>query len=209
MVKILNPRQFGHALLHIVQSALHILIGTDVFPKDLNVDLFFIQNIGINKILDVINRFKCQSLGNQTEKFILNSSQPCCYHFSGFHLGLAPLSDLQIGTTEFSNRFHLVSIEEKIIRNPGIFHEITNRCLLSLRSRIHHCTDDEIPVFTLLIKLQCHMSTDFSGSLIRTGLFSGFAANVASELTLAVLMGSLVEIACCTDDHELNGIQKR
>lgn len=52
------------------------------------------------------------------------------------------------------------------------------------------------------------MGTDLPGALIRLILFSGFAADIAGQLSLAVFVGGLVEIPGGTDDHELDCIQK-
>ena len=46
------------------------------------------------------------------------------------------------------------------------------------------------------------MGTDLPGALIRLILFSGFAADIAGQLSLAVFVGGLVEIPGGTDDHE-------
>ena len=52
------------------------------------------------------------------------------------------------------------------------------------------------------------MGADLTGTLVRLVLFSGFAADITSQLSLAVLVGSLVKIAGGTNDHKLDRVQK-
>ena len=115
LVKSLDMLQLFHSLFHILKSTFHILIGAYVLPEYVNIDLFFIQDIGVNKVLNVVNGLKCKGLWNQAEELIFNSSKPCCDHFTGFHIGFTPLADINVGAAELCNGFHLVSIQEKVI----------------------------------------------------------------------------------------------
>ena len=208
LMQFLNLFQLFHPLFHIIQGALHILIGAHIFPENLNINLFFIQHIGVNKVLDIINRLKCKSFRNQTEELVFDSSKPCCDHFSRFHIGLAPLANVNVGASEFCNGFHLISVKKQVIGKSGVLHQITDGRFLPLRSRIYHRADNEILILAFLIKFQRNMGTDLPGALIRLILFSGFAADIAGQLSLAVFVGGLVEIPGGTDDHELDCIQK-
>ena len=115
LVKSLDMLQLFHSLFHILKCTFHILIGAYILPENVNINLFFVQNIRVNEVLNIVNWLKCKGLWNQAEELIFDSSKPCCDHFTGFYIGLAPLADIHVGATELCNGFHLVPIQEKVI----------------------------------------------------------------------------------------------
>ena len=115
LVQFLYFFQFFHAFFHVIKGTFHILISTHILPKYINIDFFFVQHVRVNKVLNIVDWLKCKRFWNQTEELIFNPSKSCCDHSTGFYIGLAPLADINVGTTEFCNGFHLVSVQEKII----------------------------------------------------------------------------------------------
>ena len=103
-MKTFDLLQFLHPSFYRFQRPLQILIAADIFPEQVYIHFFFVQHIGIHKILNIINWFKGQCFGNQPEKFIFNPPEPGFYHFPGLRLGLTPLPDpLAVKTAEFRN----------------------------------------------------------------------------------------------------------
>ena len=200
--------QLTHPLFHRLKRTLQILIRAHIFTKDINVDFLFVQHIGIHKILDVIDGFKGQRLGYQTEKLIFNTSQTGQHHFSGLCLRFAPLLNSFICGPEFRYGTNVTAIQEHIVRNLLIIDQIPNRGLLSLRSRIHYCADNKIALFTFFIKFQRHMRTELPGPLIRLILPACLTTDIARQLALTVFMSRFIKRIGRTVHHKLNRVQK-
>ena len=112
-VKAFDFLQPSHPQFDLIQGVLQILIGPHIFPQNIDVHLFFVQNIGINEIFDIINGPKCHRLGNQPEKFIFQPAEAVLDHLLCILLRGAPGLDLlSIARTELGNGFRNFSLKK-------------------------------------------------------------------------------------------------
>ena len=204
-----NDLQLRNAALHAVQCFFQLLIGPDVLPQNIDIDLFLVQHIGIHKVFDIVDRPESQRFGNQGKKLVFNPTEARLYHLLRLYPRLTPHFYFSaVGAAKFCDGSGNFPLKKHVLRKPGVIHQIADRRLLPLGSGIDHRSHHKILLFTILIKFQRNMCADSTRPLIRPVLFSRLTAYIARQLPLSVFMGSLVEIICGAGDHKLDRIQK-
>ena len=207
-VKFLNDIQSPDPYFHILERPLQILIGPHILPQDIDIDLFFIQHIRIDKVLDVIDRTECHRFRNQTEKFLLNSSEPVPHHHLRILVRRTPgLNLLCIRSAKLRDRSRRLPCEKHLLIKTHTVHQITCPFFLSFGRGINDRSHDKVTFFTLLIKLKRHMRADLACPLVRPILTSCLTTYVPCQLSLAILMSCFVKIIGGAGHHELDRVQ--
>ncbi len=201
--------QLRDTAAHILQHALQLLIAPDILPKRINIDLPFIQNIGIDKFLDIPDRLKGHGLRNQGKKLLIQTSEARQNHGPGLRQRRCPFPYALVGA-EGLNAPDPAAVKEQLIGQLPVLHEIPGRIrLLFFRLGVHDNADQKTFILRFVKKLQADMCRKLTRTLIRTIFLSGLAANIAVQIPPALFIGCLIKVRLGTGHRKLYGVQHR
>ena len=70
-----DPFQLRNSFADILQHFFEFLIAAHIFPQRIYIHFLLIQDIRIHEVLDVVNWFEGQCLGNQGEELVLDPAE--------------------------------------------------------------------------------------------------------------------------------------
>ncbi len=203
-LQLADTFQLPDPLLNALQHPLQILVAPHILFQRVNTDILLVQHIGVHEILDIMDGLKSQRLGDQREKFILQTSETGQHQLPGLGGRGGKGRDVFIGGAKSGNPLHPAAVKENPVLQRLILHQIPGRVgLLLLRSRIHDRPHDKGTALRPVEKFQGNVGRQFPRALKGPVLPSCLAADIAVQVPFPLFMGRHIEMGFRTYTHKL------